>query len=152
MLAQELEDFRSLLRNKGILFAYSGYVSEPVLMGVGEALKQKLAVADADTKTVRSVFAIFVEQMQNIIRYSAEGDEDAPDDEDGLRYGILTVGLMDTDYIVRAGNLIRRDDVIRLRDRLLSIQKMDKDQLKACLLYTSPSPRDQRGSRMPSSA
>ena len=26
------------------------------------------------------------------------------------------------------------------------------DQLMACLLYTSPSPRDQRGSRMPSSA
>ena len=25
-------------------------------------------------------------------------------------------------------------------------------QTKACLLYTSPSPRDQRGSRMPSSA
>ena len=26
------------------------------------------------------------------------------------------------------------------------------DGLKPCLLYTSPSPRDQRGSRMPSSA
>ena len=26
------------------------------------------------------------------------------------------------------------------------------DQYAACLLYTSPSPRDQRGSRMPSSA
>ena len=26
------------------------------------------------------------------------------------------------------------------------------DDLQACLLYTSPSPRDQRGSRMPSSA
>ena len=26
------------------------------------------------------------------------------------------------------------------------------DEVKACLLYTSPSPRDQRGSRMPSSA
>ena len=25
-------------------------------------------------------------------------------------------------------------------------------ELKSCLLYTSPSPRDQRGSRMPSSA
>ena len=25
-------------------------------------------------------------------------------------------------------------------------------QMKGCLLYTSPSPRDQRGSRMPSSA
>ena len=28
----------------------------------------------------------------------------------------------------------------------------DRDQVQACLLYTSPSPRDQRGSRMPSSA
>ena len=27
-----------------------------------------------------------------------------------------------------------------------------KDQFNSCLLYTSPSPRDQRGSRMPSSA
>ena len=27
-----------------------------------------------------------------------------------------------------------------------------KDGEEACLLYTSPSPRDQRGSRMPSSA
>ena len=26
------------------------------------------------------------------------------------------------------------------------------DQFRLCLLYTSPSPRDQRGSRMPSSA
>ena len=33
-------------------------------------------------------------------------------------------------------------------------QKTDivKPQSKDCLLYTSPSPRDQRGSRMPSSA
>ena len=28
----------------------------------------------------------------------------------------------------------------------------DDDDVKICLLYTSPSPRDQRGSRMPSSA
>ena len=27
-----------------------------------------------------------------------------------------------------------------------------RKHIKACLLYTSPSPRDQRGSRMPSSA
>ena len=29
---------------------------------------------------------------------------------------------------------------------------MKPDDICACLLYTSPSPRDQRGSRMPSSA
>ena len=30
--------------------------------------------------------------------------------------------------------------------------KIIEDTLNPCLLYTSPSPRDQRGSRMPSSA
>jgi hypothetical protein len=65
-------DTRAMLHRHGVIFAYSGYVTEPVLSGVGEALKQKLTIDDADTKTLRSVFAVFVEQMQNIIRYSAE--------------------------------------------------------------------------------
>ena len=33
---------------------------------------------------------------------------------------------------------------------VLSLRSTEQDE--ACLLYTSPSPRDQRGSRMPSSA
>ena len=32
------------------------------------------------------------------------------------------------------------------------VQWKNREQLKACLLYTSPSPRDKRQSRMPSSA
>ena len=32
------------------------------------------------------------------------------------------------------------------------IIQLGSTQIKSCLLYTSPSPRDQRGSRMPSSA
>ena len=36
--------------------------------------------------------------------------------------------------------------------RLLDLEADGADWREACLLYTSPSPRDQRGSRMPSSA
>ena len=45
-------------------------------------------------------------------------------------------------------------DASFLVDALADIRKMKSDATpsKACLLYTSPSPRDQRGSRMPSSA
>ena len=35
---------------------------------------------------------------------------------------------------------------------MLSIGGMQLFKTESCLLYTSPSPRDQRGSRMPSSA
>ena len=42
-----------------------------------------------------------------------------------------------------------------LRERktvILNLTMMDPDQAQSCLLYTSPSPRDSYGSRMPSSA
>ena len=37
-------------------------------------------------------------------------------------------------------------------DRLVKKEKMTAEQKAACLLYTSPSPRDRTRSRMPSSA
>lgn len=132
VLAKDLFDFRAVLLRKGIMFAYSGYVTEPVLNGVGEALKRKLAIQDADTKTVRSVFAIFVEQMQNMIRYSAEKvPPDVPLDAPlELRFGVLTIGQENGDYVVHAGNLVLHADVERLRQRLSALSAMDREQLK----------------------
>ena len=40
----------------------------------------------------------------------------------------------------------------KVKKTIKDYQKFIKDNFKYCLLYTSPSPRDQRGSRMPSSA
>ena len=41
----------------------------------------------------------------------------------------------------------KRNNIIEKLDELKNVEDDDN-----CLLYTSPSPRDQRGSRMPSSA
>jgi hypothetical protein len=132
VLAKKLYDFRAVLQEEGIMFAYSGYVTEPVLHGVGEALKRQLEIQDTDTKTVRSVFAIFVEQMQNMIRYSAERLQAAGEIETPLelRYGVLTIGQENGGYVVNAGNLVLRDDVERMRGRLSAVSAMDKEQLK----------------------
>jgi Family of unknown function (DUF6272) len=135
MLAKDLLGFRSQLQHSGIIFAYCGYVTEPVLTGVGDALKQKLLIDDMDTKTARSVFAVFVEQMQNIIRYSAEkGAPISTEDQSGvtleIRYGIMTISRQASSFIVRAGNLVDKADIGPLRAKLESIQKADKDALK----------------------
>jgi len=133
MLARELFDIRSILRKQGIIFAYSGYVTETVLSGVGEAIKRKLTLDDADTKTLRSVFAVFVEQMQNMIRYSAERVPNSPTAPSlvEIRYGVLTIGREGDDYVIHAGNLVERSDVERLRKRLSQIRDMNKEELRA---------------------
>ena len=43
-------------------------------------------------------------------------------------------------------------NALKMVDLAAPVQELKLLQLNNCLLYTSPSPRDQRGSRMPSSA
>ena len=53
-------------------------------------------------------------------------------------------------YIVAAKAAEAKEDYAGVRRNIRQARKLTKDP--RCLLYTSPSPRDQRGSRMPSSA
>jgi hypothetical protein len=135
MLASSLFELRTRLSDAGIIFAYCGYVSEPMLTGLGEAVKQRLAAEDMDTKTLRSVFAVFIEQMQNIIRYSAEKrqrtapGEHAPSPE--VRYGLITIGRDGQGIVVKAGNLVHVEDVGRLGSKLEHIRAADRAGLKA---------------------
>lgn len=132
MLAKETLDFRMYLQEKGIIFCYSGYITEDVLSGIGEAIKKKLDLEDAGKKTSRGLFSIFVEQVQNVIRYSAEGaPKEGVDGSQDLRYGVLTVGKDGQSYYVSCGNLILQNDVERLEASLNHIQNLDKDGLKA---------------------
>ena len=134
MFAKEMLDFRKSLHNEGVVFCYSGYMTEDVLMSVGSVIKQKLAADSVDKKVVRGVFSVFVEQVQNVIRYSIEDDTGGQQDEDiELRYGLLMVGLKEGQYFVSCGNLVNKESVSSLREGLDHIQQLDKEGLK--LLY-----------------
>lgn len=131
MVVDGMYEFRNYLQSQGIMFCYSGYVTEEILSGIGEALKRKMALDEADTKTTRGVFSVFVEQMQNVIRYSAEIEAKEGEQRNlEMRYGVLTVGKTDGRFFVTCGNLVRKDDVDRLEGALQEIQTMDKSQLK----------------------
>jgi hypothetical protein len=131
MLANEMYQFRDYLQEQGIVFCYSGYMTEQILTGIGEAVKRKLEVEDTDRKTARSVFSVFVEQVQNVIRYSAERESNDLDEESMLRYGVLTVGRQDEKFFIACGNLVEHDDIDRIRSSLEHIQSLDAEGLKA---------------------
>ena len=62
-----------------------------------------------------------------------------------------------TSNIIGCGRFTKFDYLVKGQGETLEVQCVatrleDKKQVKGCLLYTSPSPRDKRQSRMPSSA
>ena len=133
MLAKEMSDLRDYMQGNGIMFCFSGFMTEDVLTGIGNALKKKLEIEETDRRTMKGLFSVFVELVQNVIRYSAEKDTlpNQPELYD-LRYGVLTVGRADNDhYFVACGNLIADKDVKRLEKDLGHIASLDRDGLKA---------------------
>ena len=65
----------------------------------------------------------------------------------GLRVGDLLSRLFDRPLVVMAASSYSGDG-----DRIQGQLKLGHQLAHTCLLYTSPSPRDKRQSRMPSSA
>ena len=128
MFGYELYKLKNYFQDNDVFFCYSGYLTEQTLAGIGDAIKKKLILDDTDRQVSKRVFSVFVEQVQNVIRYSAEleGGNDNPE----IRYGIMVVGRRDEDFFISCGNMIHKEDVPRLKKALTEIQRMDHGELK----------------------
>ena len=130
-MINDMFQFYQTLKKEGIIFCFSGPTSQSVVEGLGDALKQKMEMASMTSTASRHIFSIFVEQMQNVVHYSAEKVRGAQQTEEELRYGTVVVGKVEKDefYIV-SGNYIHKEDTHRLITLLDKLKKMDKNELK----------------------
>lgn len=129
MLAQSYYNTQQSLLSQGIMLSYTGYVSEGVLFSLGEALKQKLSLDNADKNVTKRLFSVFVEQVQNMIRYSAERQEGGTPPIE-LSVGLIVVGREQEELFVVCGNVVSEKARAKLTERLTNLAAMDKEQLK----------------------
>lgn len=132
---QELHSFYESLKGEGILFCYSGPTTQHLMEGIGDLLKQRMAVEEASMAVTRTIFAIFIEQMQNILHYSAEimPPSDVAADEE-MRHGVMVVGReedAEKRFFVLCGNYIHKPKGRILAEKLEIMRGMNKDELKA---------------------
>lgn len=128
-MMNHIQKFYEQLKKEGIIFSFSGPVSQSLLEGIGETLRQKMSLEETSTSVTQKVFSIFVEVMQNVINYSAEKGPCAEDEPD-LKFGILIIGKRDEHFYIHCGNYITQDQKAPLTDKLTKVQAMDKDELK----------------------
>ena len=125
-----LYDLFARLHDQHILFCFSGPASQGLVEGVGEVLKQKMEQDAAGSEIVRRVFAVFVEQMQNVIYYSADRVTGPPEQEGEIRVGLVVVGREGEHFFVTTGNVMQAADAQGLADQIRRLQTMDKEQMK----------------------
>ena len=98
-------------------------------MNIGDALMQRMKEDSISRTTSNKIFGIFVEQMQNIIRYSAEKVQ--TEDAINCSQGLVVICKKKGAYHVICGNMIETRQKDDLEALLQEIRKMDPEQLKA---------------------
>lgn len=128
MNPRDIHDLTRMLAQEHISLCYSGYLSQEVLAGLADALRSKMAADLRDENLRKRVFSVFVEQVQNIMRYSA----DRLQNEDGAdhRFGVVTFGVQEK-FFVLTGNRMLTTDAEQLRAKLEEIRNLGKDDLRA---------------------
>ena len=132
--------FRKELEDRGIVFSYSGYLNEDILSRIGNALRSKMTIDRTEEKISRAVFSAFVEQVQNVIRYSAETSTQASSGEVAgeealvLPYGLVAIGeYPDGQHFVTCCNMVLSSDTKKLSEQLESIRGLDRKELGALM-------------------
>lgn len=117
------------LKMKRILFCYSGPVAQASIEGVGSTLRRNLEFEETGKMTQMAVFSTFIEQIQNVLNYSAEKLGDEADNE--LRIGITVVGHDEAEnYCVYCGNRVYNCDIPHISKSIDSLSGLSKEELK----------------------
>ena len=129
MTIDKLMVFKEQLEVEGIIFCYSGPVSQGLVEEIGQAIRKKMRLEEAAQRFIQKVFGIFVEQVQNIMKHSAEIQLDRAGDIES-RSGIVIVGRKESTFYVVCGNLVDRDQKEHLVTCLGQVAGKDRHQLK----------------------
>lgn len=131
-MIETLFNIKHILENKNIKFCFAGPVTHSLMENIGETLRNKLATENHTTKTTLNVFGVFVEQIENIVRYSVEKESisNESSQETELKYGIIMIGEDADKYYVIGGNKIECHKREKLENQLQLLSQMDKEALR----------------------
>ena len=127
----DLYDFYQEAKVRNVIFYYCGPVAHASIEGVAQTLRKNLEYEEAGNLTAQAVFSVFIEQMQNILNYSAERVANPDIAENELRVGVVVIGHEQNGYFILCGNKVYNSDVPSLKDKLEFIKHMNKEEMKS---------------------
>jgi hypothetical protein len=116
--------FRHTADYNGVLFYYNGSLSQNVIATMGDALKQRLQNEDTNGPKARKLFSSFIEMVQNALHYSPT----APGSDE--KVGAVAVGKKDGKFYIVCGNLVEKQYVERIREKIEPLRTMTIEEIK----------------------
>ncbi len=127
-ILSSLYNLRNEYLKDGIIFSFSGEVSQLILTSIVEELGNKMEMLNVKTSIIQNIFSIFIEQIQNIMKYS-------PNIKQESLFSNISISVIGFDnkklkYYVSSGNIINKIDKEKVENKISKLNSMDKQELK----------------------
>ncbi len=123
----DMNAIQKIVHTDGIIFlSYGGYLSQPLIAGMTEALEKEAISNDINMTVSNNIFTIFIELSQNMMNYSKKLKNDSIRPQ-GL---ILVSKDNNYNYHIHSQNIVSLLDKEKIESKLLEIQSLDKDGIK----------------------
>jgi len=124
---------RTLMAEEGIVFSFSGMISQSLTSFMVETAKSQLEEKGEDSKKIGNMFSIAIEQLQNIMSYSK--DKDMTGINKYISPGVLIIGI-DKDlnkYYVHSSNEMEANDKDKVSQKIDHINSLERSELRKYL-------------------
>jgi hypothetical protein len=124
-------EYSRMLVDNNISIIYSGPLWAEGIDGMAEFLQRRLDMDDMPLSASQAVFSVFVEQMNNMLMYSAEKEKHPEIGIKETSRGVFVLGSHDKSYYIQTGNVIKDSSVEILKERIDLLNTLDKKELRS---------------------
>lgn len=128
----DMLEYYNMLKKNNVNIIYSGPIWADGVEGIGGTLRKRLELDALPLSASQSVFSVFVEQMNNMLMYSAEKQQFSAGDRESMDVstGVFILGASGKRYFLQSGNVMKTESMESMRERIDYLNTMDKLQLR----------------------
>ena len=123
---ENLLKIKEELSEKGILISFNGSVRHSIIEEIGKAIKTHLEAQELEKGIISDVFAVYIEQTQNITNYLKRINHSTG----CYSQAIIIISQKNGYYTISSGNNILKSDVQKLKNQIELLNSLDKTELR----------------------
>ena len=116
----------TFMQGRRTLFCYSGPLTEDLLTTISNPVKHQLSDKETEEAVAKRVFGVFIEQAQNIIRYSYQKTRVTGDS-----IGTVAISIAEDGFLIEAVNIVDPEKKDGLEASLIELTVKDQKELRS---------------------
>lgn len=124
--------YYNMIKQENINIIYSGPIWSNGIEGIAATLKRRLEFDDLPLSASQAIFSVFIEQMTNMLMYSAEKEifSNAKNEELEISKGVFMLGEQNKTYFIQSGNMVQKENAELLKSKIDYLNTLDKAALR----------------------